>query len=198
MAYTSCAGNLAQNIAMECDNPLIGGYTGRAVLIQWKDAPTIVKDAQNPRIVRSITLDTNVKSVAIDNVFTTPFDGANTASSADSGRTMYTKQLMVRIPSRGAGASRDVVEPLQTSAGGFLLVVEKKDKKGDGAFEVLGLYDPMKATADGIARNENENGGDITATLQCVEPYFECTLSATGDDYEDTKAMFETLLSASF
>lgn len=198
MAYTSCAADLAANIAMNCTSPIVGGYTGRAVLIQWKDAPTIVKDASNPRIVRSITLSSGVKTIAIDNVFSVPFDGSNTASTADSGRTQYTKQLSVRIPLRGANVSKTIVEPLQSSASGFLLVVEKKDKVGEGSYEILGLYDAVKATADGISRTESENGGDITAVLECTEPYFECTLSATGDDYDDTKTAFETLLSSSY
>lgn len=199
MAYQSCAADLAANIALNCASPLVGGYTGRAVIVQYKDAPTIVQDATNPRKIRSITLGSGVKTIVVDNAFVSPFDGSNTAGNADTGRTTYTKQLSMRIPLRGADTSKNIVEPLSSSAGGFLVVVEKKDKTADGAFEVIGFFNPMKATPDSISRNENENGGDIAVTLETNEPYFEVTLCAqtsSTDDYEASKAIFETLWAA--
>lgn len=201
MAYTSCAADLAANIALNCQNPIVGGYTGRAVIIQWKDAPDFTKDAENPRKIRSVALGANVKTVVVDNAFVTPFEGSNTASSSDNGRTQYTKQLSFRIPLRGADASKDIVEPLVSSTGGFVAIVEKKDKTADGAFEVIGLLSPLRATGDGITRTESENGGDISATLETVEPFFELTLVAQEqgeDSYTASLEAFEALIAQSF
>lgn len=154
--------------------------------------PDFAVDAQNPRIISGITLGQDVKTIAVNNVFADPFAGSSTASTADNGRATFTKTLSLRVPMRGAGTSKDVVEPLLNSPEGFLLVVEKKDKVGDGSFEVIGYKQPIKANADGVSRNEAENGGDVSVTMSCVEPWFEVVLFAT--DYDTTKELFEGLL----
>lgn len=194
--YTSCAGTLAGNIAQDCAKPLVGGYTGRGLLIPWDNIKSLVKDVANPRIVSSITLNTDAKLAVIDNVFAEPFTGSQTASSSDTGRASYTKTVAFRIPLRGAAASKDVVEPMLTQAGGFLLVLEKNDKVGDGSYEIVGSLQPFKVNADGITRDEAANGGDITVTGASTEPFFEVTFFDT--DYDTTKTAFDALMANSF
>lgn len=194
--YTSCAGTLAGNIAQDCANPLVGGYTGRGLLIPWDNINSMVKDVSNPRKVSSITLNTGAKVAVIDNVFAEPFTGSNTTSTADTGRAAYTKTVSFRIPLRGADVSKDVVEPMLSTAGGFLLVLEKNDKVGDGSFEIVGSLQPFKVNADGVTRDEAANGGDITVTGAATEPWFEVTFFDT--DYTTTKTAFETLMASAF
>lgn len=194
--YNSCAGDIAQNIALDCANPNVGGYTGRGLLIPWDNIQGVVQDASNPRIVSSITLATSKKLAIIDNVFAEPFTGSSTASTADSGRVAYTKTVAFRIPKRGAEVSKELVEPLASSANGFLLVLEKQDKKGDGSYEIVGLLSPFRVNGDGISRNELEAGGDISVTGAAVESWFEETFFDT--DYATTKAAFETLMTNAF
>lgn len=196
MAYTSCVSDLTKNIVTDCLKPIVGGYTGRAVLIQWDTNPTIVADATNGRIIRSIT---SSNTIAVDNAFVTPFDGSSTTSNADTGRPTYTKQISLRVPQRGAEASASIIEPLLKNGGGYLMILEKKDKSVDGAFEVVGYLNPLRATGDGTSRNENENGGDTTIMLETTEPFFEVTLVAqesSADSYNATLTMFETLFNA--
>lgn len=194
MAYASCAAEVAANIVQSCESPNVGGYTGRAVYIPKLTAPTIVRAAGNPRIVTGITLGSGVKTVAIDNVMTTPFDGSSTELSTDNGWGSFVKNIVVRIPLRGGAASKEVVEPLLRSAQGGILVLEKRDARGDGSFEIVGLEAGVKASA--LTRNENENGGDWSATLSCNEYYAESVLFDT--DYETTLAKFEALLAQSY
>ena len=194
--YTSCAGTLAGNIAQDCANPLVGGYTGRGLLIPWDSIKSLVKEMSNPRTVLSITLETDAKLAVIDNVFAEPFTGSQTSSSSDTGRAAYTKTVAFRIPLRGAEASKDIVEPMLTQAGGFLLVLEKNDKVGDGSFEIVGSLQPFKVNADGVTRDEAANGGDIVVTGASTEPFFEVTLFDT--DYEKTKTAFNELMAKSF
>lgn len=197
MAYTPCAANIAANIALDCAQPIAGGYTGRAVLIPYASAPTIVRDETNPRKVSSITLASGAKCVAVDNVFADPFNGSNTQGSTDSGRGQFVKTFAFRIPLRGADVSRDIVEPLVSSAGGFIAVLEKNDKTPDGDYEVVGLLQPLKTDASTIARTESENGGDISAQMACTEQYFECTFVA-GATHAANLAAFEALLASAF
>lgn len=193
MAMTSCAGTVAASIQKNCSSPIVGGYTGRGVLIDLANVtPTFTVDAENPRLISAIALGSGEKYIGIDNVWTDAFTGSNTASSADNGRAEYTKTYAFRIPQRGASTSKNIVEPLVDSPLGYIAILEKMDRSGDGSFEIVGYKKALKVNADGIARNEYENGGDITVTMSTVEPWFEVTLYAT--DYATTKTAFEAML----
>lgn len=189
--YTPCVSNIAQNIVADCEKPNIGGYTGRAVLIAVDSNPVITYDEDNSRIITSITLAESAKAIAVNNVFTEPFTGSNTASNGDSGRTMFLKTMAIRVPKRGGAASKEIIEPLVNNALGYIMVAEKKDKVGDGSYEVIGSYSGLKANADGVSRDELANGGDVVVTMSTTEPFFEVALF--DKDYITTKTMFDEL-----
>ena len=196
MAYSSCAGSLAANIAKDCAHPMVGGYTGRGLLIPLTNTLTFAVDASNPRIITGITMAVGDKLAVIDNVWPSAFTDSVTQSNADGGRLKYTKTFAFRIPLRGADTSKDIVEPLVDSPLGYLAVLEKKDRVGDGSYEIVGYGQGLTVNPDGITRNENENDGDIVVTMSCEEQFFEVTLFDT--DYATTKAAFETLMASSF
>lgn len=193
MAYTSCAGTLAGNLAKDCDTPLAGGYTGRGVLIALADNPTITQSAANPRTITAITLATGKKVAVIDNAFSPqPLNGSNSQSNTDDGMLKYRKTVTVQIPQRGSDVSKDVVEPLSQAPLGYLAILEKKDRQGNGSFEVIGFEQGLTANEDGITRNEYENGGCTIATLSCNETWYEVAFFDT--DYNTTLTAFEALL----
>ena len=196
MAYSSCAGSLAANIAKDCASPMVGGYTGRGLLIPLTNTLTFAVDASNPRIITGITMAVGDKLAVINNVWPSAFTDSVTQSNADGGRLKYTKTFAFRIPLRGADTSKDIVEPLVDSPLGYLAVLEKKDRVGDGSYEIVGYGQGLTVNPDGIVRNENENDGDIVVTMSCEEQFFEVTLFDT--DYATTKAAFETLMASSF
>jgi hypothetical protein len=196
LAYASCAGNLAANIAKDCDHPLVGGYTGRGLLIPLSNRLNFPVDATNPRIITGITMGQDDKLAIIDNVWPSAFTDSVTQSNADAGRLQYNKGFTFRIPLRGAGVSKNIVEPLADAPLGYMAVLEKKDRVGDGSYEVVGYGQGLTVNPDGIMRNENENDGDIVVTMSCEEQFFEVTLFDT--DYATTKAAFETLMASSF
>lgn len=187
----SCIGEISANIGLDCQAPLVGGYTGRAVLIPWGNNPQVVQNAQNPRIIEAVTLAEGAKVCKVDNVGTTPFDGSNTASNGENGYIQFTKTFALRVLARGGKSSLDVIEPLVKSAQGFLAILEKQDKTGDGSFEVVGLLSPLKATADGTTRTESENGGAWNVTMSCTEAWADVALFKT--DFATTKALFDAL-----
>lgn len=191
MAVNSCIGEIAGNIAQNCVHPLVGGYTGRAILIPWSANPTFTQDAQNPRIVTAIALGDGVKVCAVDNVGPN-FDGSTTASTGDSGFINFTKTFALRILERGGKMSKEVLEPLVKSAQGFVAILEKQDKVGDGSFEVVGLLSPLKATADGATRTESENGGAWGVTMTTTESWADVALLVDGG-FAGTKAYFDNL-----
>lgn len=193
MAYTSCAATMADNIAKDCSKPIAGGYTGRGVLIDLADAPTLTRDGTNPRIITAITLGVGVKVAVIDNAFSpNPLTGSNTQSNTDDGMMKHRKTVVLTIPKRGGKASKEIVEPTYQSPLGYLAVLEKKDRNGDGSFEIIGAEQGLVANADGIVRDEYTNGGCTMVTMSTNEVNFENVFYAT--DYATTLAAFEALL----
>lgn len=195
----NCVNDIAGSIGLNCEKPIEGGYTGRAVLIPIGTAGLVLtRNAQNPRIISNIAFDAAAKLVKADNEgMATPFEGSNSTGNSDAGFTKFVKAIAIRIPQRGAQFAAEVLEPLVKSGRGFIGVFEKTDTVGDGTFEVIGSGSPMKvADPSTVTRDENANGGAWSATLQASEYYAECTLFDT--DYATSLAKFEALLAACY
>ena len=197
MAYKSCAANIAASIIQDCNRPLVGGYTGRAVIIptsDWARAEVVV-DADNPRKIKSVVLppDGSAMAYTIDNVFATPFTGSTTAGNNENGRNGYLKTISVRIPMRGADVSKDIIEPLVKDADGFIVIAEKRDKVGDGSFEVIGYQNSLRGDIASVTRDESANGGDWIVNLTTIEKWAEVTLVGSADNYDSAKKEFEGL-----
>lgn len=193
----TCVSTIAGNIGLDCNHPIEGGYTGRGVLIPLESNPTLTRDAQNPRIIKSVSLAGDAKLCVVDNAGAAPFDGSSTTGNNDAGYPKFTKAMALRILARGAGASKDVIEPLVKSGRGFIGIFEKVDQVGDGSFEVIGAQSPLKcADPATFTRSETANGGAWSGTLQCSEHWAELVLFDT--DYETSLAAFEALLAKGF
>lgn len=197
MAYVSCAAKIAASIQQDCNKPLVGGYTGRAVIMSATDfeRAEVIRSATNPREILSIVLppDGSVMAYTIDNVFAAPFTGSTTAGSNENGRNGYLKTLSVRVPMRGADVSRDVIEPLVKDPNGFVVIAEKRDKVGDGSYEVIGYQNALRGDIAGVTRDESANGGDWIVPLTTVETWAEVTLVGAAETYESAKKEFEGL-----
>ena len=200
----NCVGKIARSIAMNCASPLVGGYTGRGVLIPWEDVMSVTQDSQNPRKVLAIVLAESAKVCALDNAgLVTPLEGSNTTGGSDAGYVQFVKTLNGRILSRGAVSSAELVEPLVKSTHGYLAVLEKMDKVGDGSYEVAGLNAPLRVTDPAsVVRNENENGGAVSFGMTATEHWFESTLvpTPTGGEsqWQASKAAFDALFAKAF
>ena len=194
---TTCVSTIAGNIGLDCEHPIEGGYTGRGVLIPLESNPVLTRDTQNPRIIKGVALTEGAKVCVVDNAGSAPFDGSSTTGNNDAGYPKFTKAMALRILARGAGASKDVIEPLVKSGRGFIGIFEKVDQVGDGSFEVIGAQSPLKcADPATFTRSETANGGAWSGTLQCSEHWAELVLFDT--DYETSLAAFEALLAKGF
>lgn len=199
MAYTPCAAQLAANITIDCANPIVGGYTGEGVIIPLSSVnPTIVKDAENPRMITTLSVGESDKVVVVDNVFAEPLSGSTTTGNAEAGRPQYVKTIALRVPMRGAEVSKDIIEPMFNSPEGFIGIFPKKDKNNDGAFEIVGLYQAMKGDISTLTRDENTNGGDWSLSLVATEPFAEVTLVGEEKTYASAKAMYDALVAKAY
>lgn len=196
----SCINEIARSISFDCAHPIVGGYTGRGVLIPWNGVTAVSQDDSNPRKVLGITIRSGATICGLDNTaMTTPLEGSSTTGNADAGFAQYVKVVSGRILTRGAQNSADLVEPLTKSVQGFIAILEKKDKVGDGSYEVIGLLQPLRcADPTTVVRNENENGGSISFSLQATEQWFEVAFVPTPESSETqwqaSRAAFEALL----
>lgn len=193
-----CVNLIAGNIALNCDSPIEGGYTGRGIYIPMEAMPVLTRDANNPRIIRDLSITSGAHVVAIDNEGIAPFDGSASTGNGDAGYARFTKTVVVRLPQRGADFAAKVLEPLVKSGRGGIVILEKVDKVGDGSFEVIGAQSPAKVVDPStVTRTESASGGGAwTATLQCTEQYAEVVLFET--DYEHTLGTFDALLAQAF
>ena len=199
MAYTSCAAKLAANIAIDCDHPIVGGYTGEGILIPLSSVtPTVVQDAANKRKIKSITIGTNDKVVLVDNVNAQPFGGSTTAGNADSGYPNFVKTMAVKVPMRGANVSRDVIEPIFDDPMGFLGIFPKRDRVADGGFEVIGFLNPLRGDITSLTRDESANGGAWALNFVSTESWAEVTLVGVDGTYSSALAIYEQLKSKAF
>lgn len=189
MAYTPCALNLAANIAQDCSNPPRPGFKGEGVLIDLGNVtPKVVVDAQNPRLLTSITLGESDHCAVVDNVWRDPFADSQRALNVENGRPVYDLTLSLRVPLRSAEAAAEIVEPLAKST--FLGIFPTIDNR----FLVYGYYGKFQASEQ--TQNEGENGGDVVCTMSSQEPYFVTELLDT--DYATTKTMYDALVAKAF
>lgn len=190
MAYTSCAVEVAANIVADCASPLVAGFTGRGVYIPRSYAPTISRNASNPRKIEDVAIGPSQQTVALENLIQNPYTGTNVAANAENGT--YTKSIALRVPAHGADASRDIVEPLMKSPLGGIVILERQDTSGVGSFPIFGIEKGAKATEE--TQNDYENNGDWAATLTTEERVAEYEFFDT--DYATTLGKFEALLAA--
>ena len=187
-----CSSILSGNITLDCENPIVGGYNGEAIIVDYAYNPVITYDAANPRKIKSITCPQGGVHV-VENAFVTPFNGSTTAGNTDNGLNEFLKTVSFQIPERGADVSRDKVEPFFNSTFGYLMVLPKKDRVGDGSFEVVGAKSPLYGDISTLTRDENANGGMWGLSLTCREQYAEVALTGDGSTYESAKAAYDNL-----
>ena len=188
--FTPCSYALADNIAGDCDSPRVAGYEQIGVIFNRADIDwaNLSIDANNPRIIKAIAAATGKKPYALynDRNNPLPFDGTNTTLNTDTDR--YDKTVQFYFEGIGGGAAEDVVEPLK--GGDFIIILQRKDHRGDGSFQVFGYQSGLKASA----QVQDETTGYWLITMGCSEPFAEVSFFDT--DYATTKTAFDALVAA--
>lgn len=190
MAFTPCSALLAENIASDCDNPRVAGYEQVGLIFNKEeiDYSALVVDASNPRIIKTIAAKTGKKPFVVYNNKNNPlpFNGTQTAFNADNDR--YDKTLQFYVEGIGGENAADVIEPLK--GGDYVVILQRKDHRGDGSFQVFGYQAGLKASE----QVQDEDTGYWLITMTCSEPSAEVAYFDT--DYATTKAAFDTLLAS--
>ena len=187
-AFTPCLGVISENISQDCDNPRVAGYEDIAIILNRSDIDwtAVTYDAANKRIVKTVAPATGKKPYVVYNprVTPAPFNGTNATFDGDNNR--YNKTVQFYYEGIGGAAAMNVVEPLK--AGSFVMLLQRKDHRGDGSFQLIGFESGLKATAQVL----DEETGYWLMTMTTNEPSADISFFDT--DYATTKAAFDALL----
>lgn len=186
--FTPCLGVISANIDEDCDNPRVIGYEDTAVIINRSDLDWtgVTYNASNKRIVEAIALASGKTPFVIYNprLPNPSFNGTQTALNAETGH--YTKTLQFYYKGIGGEAAANVVEPL--AKGEYVVILQRKDHTGHGAFQIFGLQNGIYATE----QVQDETTGYWLMTMAIDEPFAETEFFKT--DYAATKALFDALV----
>lgn len=132
------------------------------------------------------------KWIAIEAGGATPYADTSEEYDADSGT--FTKTLTFTAPRAGAEFSSEFIEPLLRNKNGWVVVLQRKDKKGgDSAFPILGLDNGLIASEASLNYTDGENGGCYSFTLtETYAPSSEMDL--WWGNYHDTQSEFNSYL----
>lgn len=187
-AFTPCSAALADNITADCDNPRIAGYEQIGIIFNRDevDWANLAVNASNPRLIEAIAAITGKKPFAVYNQRNNPqpYDGTNITYNADTDR--YDKTVQFYYEGIGGEAAADVIEPLK--GGEYIVILQRKDHRGDGSFQVFGYQSGLKANA----QVQDETTGYWLITMACSEPSAEVAFFDT--NYATTKTAFDALV----
>lgn len=186
--FTPCTASLKANLSADCSNPRVKGYEQTGLIMNRADIDwtNTTASAENPRIIETIKLKTSATAYVIYNQRNNPlpFDGTTTVYNSDEDA--YDKTVQFYFEGIGGQNSVDVVEPLK--GGDYVILLQRKDHRGDGSFQLFGYQSGMKATA----QTQDETTGYWLMTLTGQEPSAEVSFYKTS--YEATKTAFDALM----
>jgi len=136
--------------------------------------------------------ETYAEWIAIEAGGATPY--ADTAEEYDADSGTFTKTLTFTAPRAGAEFSSEFIEPLLRNKNGWVVILQRKDKKGgDSAFPILGLDNGLIASEASLNYTDGESGGCYSFTLtETYAPNAEIDL--WWGNYHDTQNEFNSYL----
>lgn len=168
MATEACDFKIAADIAPSCDNPQVQGLENVGYLLNWDDVDrdNIVKDSDNPYIVKTLPLKTGKKAYKCYVPGNTPFTGTQTEFASGTYRNKFTKTAAIVVLDSGPDVVKDVIQPLAN--GMFIFIMENKyqgkDKKN--TFEIYGLEQGLKQSEGANAKYSDDYDGGWNVNLQ--------------------------------
>ena len=195
MAFTPCtSAGLTANLALDCAKPRIKGYEQIGIIILKSDIDLTLTtvDATNPRLITQLSLKATKKAAVIYNSKNTPlpFNGTQTAYNREADA--YDKTVQFYYEGIGGDVSKNAIEPLKDAD--YVVVLQRKQKYGNGSFQVFGWQKGLSAGNDGGAQVQDEETGYWLITMTTQEPFAEIEWNiATSNEYSETKAAFDAL-----
>lgn len=169
MAKTQACDFLLQaDLVAPCDGLSSAGLKNTGYIANYDDVDwdNIVRDENNPNIVKQFALKAGKHAYKVYVPGKTPFTGTNKALATGTYRNKFTKQVMLVVLSNGAGVSHDIIDQL---ANGRFVVILENDFQGatkDNTFEFYGLELGCAATEMSDDKYSEDTDGGWSVTLE--------------------------------
>ena len=196
MAYTPCAAaSVAANLQENCNNPAFEGMKVLGVAMAKADVQSFVRGntQATKNQVSAITLVTGAKTFVIEASGATPW--ADSGEEFDAELRRWNKNAIFVAPDYGAEISSNVIEPLCKNKDGFVVILQRKNERGDGSFVIVGLE--KGAVVSAMTRNDTDSATSGCASITLTEsgaPSSEIDFFDT--NYATTKTAFDALVAA--
>lgn len=192
MALTLCSKLIADNIGVDCDNPIFEGLENIAYIINKSDIASITYSGTNKHIVTALALTSPAKAFKVYNPVKTPMDGTQSALAEGDVNNKFDNTVQFLVLNDGPDVAKDVIDPLAN--GEFIVVVANKweNTNGDNKFQIFGLHQGLKATA--IQRGNttaDQNGGHLVTLTETGAPTYGMYFFDT--DIATSRAALEAL-----
>lgn len=172
MAVQACDFQLQADLVAPCGGMSSAGLKNTGYIVNYDDIDwdNLVRDSQNPNIVKSFVLKGNGN--AARHAYKcyvpgkTPFTGTNKALVTGTYRNKFTKQVKLVVLNNGAGVCHDIIDQL---ANGRFVVILENDFQGadkDNTFEFYGLELGCAATEMSDDKYSEETDGGWAVTLE--------------------------------
>lgn len=139
LAEYLCTVNITQDIADNCENPMFSGMSTTAYIFNREDITNVTTHPENAQLITGFSLKPNTRKYAVVNQRTNPFTGTNTTVEVGDYRNTFTRTVSLFVPMDGAGAVKNIIDPLAN--GKFVIVLENDyvNEARDNQHPIIGL-----------------------------------------------------------
>lgn len=193
-----CDSLLESSIQPNCEDPIVKGIEANGLIINRKeiDFGKVEFKAGSKNVIKDLKLVDGAQAYKIHVPTSAPFTGTTTTLEEGTNRKTFTNSVGFVILDNGPEVTQ-VIDSL--SNGEFVIVYENKykglqkgDKSGDTAFQIVGYYQGLKAaTLENDKYSDDTEGGWNVVLTETKAP--KSALFYSTGSYADTKIAFGKL-----
>lgn len=154
-----CNQLIMDNINDSCDNPMFSGMDEGAYIFNYNDINkgACELNVDNPRTIENIVLNDNTRGFYVINARTNPYTGTNTTIEVGDYRNTFTRTVSLFVPMDGAGASKEILDPLAN--GRFVVILRNQfvNDRDDNEYQVYGFDRGLKVSSMTQTKYENND-----------------------------------------
>lgn len=191
-----CESILKQDIAVNCENPLVKGLEPDGLIINRSHidfSKTIFGDTKN--VIKTLVLKPGMKGYSVACMGSTPFTGTKTSMVKGTYKNKWDSEVPIVVFDNGPEVCENIIEGLAN--GSFVVILKNKHKgtEGNAEYQVYGYYQGLSAeTQENDKYSEDTDGGWLVTLKETGSP--KAAMFYFNIDSETTATQFETLKTA--
>ena len=194
-----CDDIVKKDLVLDCANQMVPGFEQEGVVINRKELDFALTQFNSLRknVIETLAMKSHKKAYKVVVGGRTPFTGTNTALAMGTFRNSFTNTVNMVILGNDPDVCADIIDGLAN--GEFVVVLENKAKgldkeanPGDGAFQIYGYYQGLRAAELSNDKYAEETDGGWAVSLQETKVP-KSALFFFKTDYNTTKAAIDAL-----